>query len=62
MSVMRESKMFEQRGNACGTRFFDVVTIAGRRYIKIKCRRCTKNSDNDHFHYFDSENFSELQQ
>lgn len=48
---MRETKISEVRPEPCHTRMADVVVVDGRQMLKIKCRRCTKATGKDAYHY-----------
>lgn len=48
-----ETKVDEFRPVECGTRLGDVVIIYGKKWLKIKCRRCTKYLGVDSYHYIE---------
>lgn len=45
-----DNKLGEWRPSECGTRLGDFVNIDGQVFLKIKCRRCSKNTGKDEFH------------
>lgn len=50
--MIGETKLKEWRPTECGTRIGDVVrTETGLLLLKVKCRRCSKDSGVDIFHY-----------
>lgn len=48
---MDEQKIREWRPDECNTRIGDEVVVNGVRFLKIKCRRCSKRDGVDSFHY-----------
>lgn len=50
---MAIKKIEEVRPKPCGTRIGDFVEIDGKKYLQVKCRRCTKlhGHGEDVFHY-----------
>lgn len=48
----RYVKVQEVRPDPCGSRIGDLVlTESGDLMFQVKCRKCTKDSGKDHFHY-----------
>jgi predicted nucleic-acid-binding Zn-ribbon protein len=43
-------KVRELRPSACGTRIGDIVEVEGKKYLQVKCRRCSKTEGHDVFH------------
>jgi hypothetical protein len=50
---MHERKEREWRPDPCEVRLGDIVVINERKFLKVKCRRCTKSSGSDTFHYIE---------
>lgn len=48
---MHEQKEREWRPDPCEVRLGDIVVVNGARFLKVKCRRCTKSTGSDVFHY-----------
>ncbi len=50
---MAVKKIEEVRPEVCGTRIGDIVEMEGKRFLQVKCRRCTKmdNDGQEHYHY-----------
>lgn len=47
---MPEVKLSEWRPKECSTRLGDIVMKGTKKFLKIKCRRCTKTKQSDVFH------------
>lgn len=48
-----ENKLREWRPEECHTRIGDEVEVMGVRFLKVKCRRCTRREGQDVFHYLE---------
>lgn len=49
-------KIRELRPAPCGTRVGDIVEIAGKKHLQVKCRKCSKQQGKEVYHYVPLDN------